>query len=140
MAESDAAYDTLGLSLFLLSAENFCSLGRVKKRRGGAGAAAAARAKISSSPGREGPCNPEGPPALSETPGVEKAAAARAAVAGRGRVRAEEAEPDSSCTGSSGSGSNATDCGSSLGCCGKARLGSFVVVVVGGAHSPTVDS
>ena len=132
MWESDAAYDTFGLSLFLLSAEKFRSLGLVKKRRGGAAdAAAAARAKIGSSPDREGPRNPEGPPASSGTPGVEEAAAARAAMTGRGRVRAEESER----------GSNAAGCISSIGCCGYALLGSFIVVgdAGRGARSSIID-
>ena len=65
-------------------------------------------------------------------PGVVLAAAACAAMTGSGRVRAEGDISGSSRAVLSGSGSNAVDCGSSIGCCVEARLGSFIVVGDGG--------
>ena len=106
MAESDAAYDTFGLSLSLFPAENFRSLGRVKKRRGCAGLAPAARVQTGLSSDREGVRNSVDLPAW---PGVGLAAAARAAMTGSGHVQAEEAKLVSPCSASSGNESNAAD-------------------------------
>ena len=63
MADKEAAYDTSGLLPLLLTAGNFLCSGRVKKRRGGAGVAAAARGKLVFSVDRGMWRNSEDPPA-----------------------------------------------------------------------------